>query len=219
MRPCLGRPGLLVENCNHPEYEECKNAASLRVSDNYDGEICTIIIDMIFIFMSWNIRSDPPHNHQNIMSLTEHRLPALYAGCCYVVWYWLSPQVLLFVQSSPQLAPEMLRGAPALHAICRSIIVNTNIKHWSPFSTLSGHVDTGGLTHLGQPITAHSPTMWHVTHHQPLIGHLISLQAPDWLNMSLVYCCAVSLRLTVFAWKTRTFLSPFLTARVFISRS
>ena len=59
MRPCLGRPGLLVENCNHPEYEECKNAASLRVSDNYDGEICTIIIDMIFIFMSRNIESDP----------------------------------------------------------------------------------------------------------------------------------------------------------------
>ena len=214
MRPCLGRPGLLVENCNHPEYEECKNAASLRVSDNYDGEICTIIIDMIFIFMSWNIRSDPLITYRNIKN--EHR-PPVCAGCwcCYVVWYWLIPQVLLFVQSSPQLAPEMLRGAAALHAICRSIIVNTNIKHWSPFSTLSGHVDTGGLTHLGQPITAHSPAMWHIISLWLVIWSA-SRHRIGWICHSST---AVSLRLTVFAWKHRTFLSPFLTATVFLSRS
>ena len=141
--------------------------------------------------------------------------PSMYAGCCYVVWYWLIPQVLLFVQSSPQLAPEMLRGAPALHAICRSIIVNTNIKHWSPFSTLSGHVDTGGLTHLGQPITAHSPTMWHI-----ISLWLVIWSASRHLIGGLCHSStAVSLRLTVFAWKTRTFLSPFLTARVFLSHS
>ncbi len=125
-----------------------------------------------------------PHSvRENVCCLIPRSLDKKVLGCCHVR-YWLIPHVLLFVQSSP---PHPDAAALALHAICRSIIVNTNIKHWSRFSTLT-HADTGGLTHSGQAITAHSPTM---TLYLPLIGRLNSFWAPDWLKMSLNSSCLV----------------------------
>ena len=72
--------------------------------------------------------------------------------------------------------PQRCMQSADLSSLTR--ILNTGLH--SPH----GRLDTSRPAH-------NCPLARNVTHHQPLIGHLISFQASDWLNMSLVYWCLV----------------------------